>query len=49
MRVIYNVSIDPTEIENRFRISWKNTKPNTNVSFEQEINITAEGSKRLAG
>jgi tetratricopeptide (TPR) repeat protein len=45
--IIYNVSIEPTDIENCFRIAWKNTKNNTAYSFEQVIEITPEEKQWL--
>jgi tetratricopeptide (TPR) repeat protein len=45
--IIYNVSIEPIDIENRFRITWKNAKNNTVYSFEQAIGITPEEKQWL--
>ncbi|MCU0288981.1 MAG: CHAT domain-containing protein, partial [Acidobacteria bacterium] len=42
MMIIYNVSIHLSKLENCFRITWKNIKNDTNVSFEQEITMTTE-------
>lgn len=47
MPIIYYVSIEQTEIQNRFRITWKNTKNNTAHSFEQDIDITPEEKQWL--
>lgn len=46
MPVIYNVSIEPTEIENRFRIDWQNAV-GSGASFEQTIDITPEEKQWL--
>ena len=47
MPIIYNVSIESTGVENRFRIAWKNTENNKVYSFEEAIGITPEETQWL--
>ena len=47
MPIIHNVSIDPTEIENYFHITWHNAEANVVNSFEQATDITLEETQRM--
>jgi hypothetical protein len=44
---IYNVTIKPTENENRFHITWHDVEENTVDSFEQTADITPEETQKL--
>jgi len=47
MSIIYNVTIDPTDTGNRFRITWQNMETNTVNFFDQESEMTEEETQRL--
>jgi len=47
MPIIHNVSIDPTEIENYFHITWHNAETRAVNSFEQTADITPEETQMM--
>jgi hypothetical protein len=42
MPIIYNVTIEPAETENRFSITWHNPDKNSKDCFTQESKIRLE-------
>jgi hypothetical protein len=44
---MYNVTINDTEKENCFQVTWHNTKTNTKDSFDREVEITPKEAKEL--
>ncbi len=47
MSIIYNVTIEPTDTGNRFRITWQSMETNSVNSFDQESEMTLEETQRL--
>lgn len=47
MPVIYNVTIEPTEKENRFHITWYNADTNVFDSFDSHAGVTPEEAEGL--
>jgi len=44
---VYNVTVNPTENENRFQVTWHNVERNTRECFTREAEITPEDTQRL--